>query len=176
MLPAPGAREQGTLFIPFVSYLKISPSKTAVQGTYQTCRYQQAPETIREEASNRQTLSGPAEELWSTWFVALGQGNYQTFLLSFGTNHFTPNGGKRGEKDAISALTTAVRTTKASPATGVIPDMRTKWRRGNDILYDLNRKAVHETGKNVHMNEVPHNISTPDERRRNWIISCCCIL
>lgn len=153
------AREQRNIIYSFVSYLKISPVKLQFKVLTKRADINRHLETIREEMRSEQderclALQKDYEDLIRR--IGSKEAITRRFFIVFEYEPFAPNRGKE-EKDAISALTTAVRTAKTYLRQCgnelVIPDNENEM--AAEIFYTiLNRKSSTLKPLSIRMNEV----------------------
>ena len=153
------AREQRSIIYSFVSYLKISPVKLQFKVLTRRADINRHLETIREEMRSEKgerclALQKDYEELIRR--IGSKEAITRRFFIVFEYEPFNPARGKE-EKEAISALTTAVQTAKTYLRQCgnelVIPDNENEMTA--EVFYTiLNRKSSAIKPLGVRINEV----------------------
>lgn len=153
------AREQRSIIYSFVSYLKISPVKLQFKVLTKRADINRHLETIREEMQLEKderclSLQKDYEDLIRR--IGSKEAITRRFFIVFEYEPFNPTRGKE-EKEAISALTTAVQTAKTYlQQCGnelIIPDNENEM--AAEVFYTiLNRKSSALKPLNIRINEV----------------------
>lgn len=153
------AREQRSIIYSFVSYLKISPVKLQFKVLTKRADINRHLETIREEMqSEKDERCLVLQKDYENLICRIGSKEAITrrFFIVFEYEPFNPARGKE-EKDAISALATAVQTAKTYLRQCgnelVIPDNENEM--AAEVFYTiLNRKSSAIKPLSVRINEV----------------------
>lgn len=154
------AREQRNIIYSFVSYLKISPVKLQFKVLTRRADINRHLETIREEMkteTDERCLALQKDYEMLIRRIGSREAITRRFFIVFEYEPFSTNRGGNEENDAISALTTAVRTAKTYlQQCGnelMVPDNEDEM--ATEVLYNLlNRKTSVAKPLSVRVNEV----------------------